>query len=113
MRPTLPRSRSPAVTDDRRWSPHQPAAAPPVYPESRIWRCEKDRRWAEARIRDLPDGHELRFVIGGEGREELLMESVVYRAGESDDLATLSRGTQQNFLGHGWVLVGGAKPSQA
>ena len=47
-----------------------PAPPPPVYPERMIWRVIKDTRWAEARIRDVPHGRELRFIFGGAGREK-------------------------------------------
>jgi hypothetical protein len=82
-----------------------PAPAPPVYPESIIWRVEKDTRWAEARIRQVPHGHELRFVVGGAGRDETLMQSTVYRDGQSDELGGMTRGTLDNFLGHGWIVA--------
>jgi hypothetical protein len=82
----------------------------PTYFERTIWRVTIDTRWTEARIRDVPHGHELRFVIDGEGRSTELMQSVVYRSGESDELATMSTGTLQNFIGHGWSLNDATPP---
>ncbi len=79
------------------------APPPPVYPEHTVWRVEKDTRWAEARIREVPHGRELRFVIGGVGREEVLMHSNVFR--DAQALADYSTGMRQTFTAKGWELV--------
>lgn len=50
-----------------------PSLALPVYPECTVWRVEKDTRWADSRIRDVPHGLGLRFVVGGAGRGDALM----------------------------------------
>ena len=79
------------MLDDRDFSwMGRPAPEAPEFPERAIWRVEKTSRWAEARIRDLPHGCELRFVVGGEGRDEVLMQSTVYRAGDKAALSTMS-----------------------
>jgi hypothetical protein len=65
----------------------------------------KDTRWAEARLRHVPHGSELRFVVGGVGRADELMQSTAYARGAQHELADMSRGTLQNFQGHGWTLV--------
>lgn len=94
------------MLDDRDFSwmgraaPSEPAPADNV-----LWRVEKDTRWAEGRVRHVPHGSELRFVVGGQGRDETLMLSVVYRAGDDPALAVMSAGTLQNFVGHGWAAV--------
>lgn len=87
------------------------AAPPPAYPESVVWRVEKDSRWAEARVRVVPHGHELRIVVGGAGRQPELMQSTVHvpRTG-SEELAQMSTGTLNNFLGHGWRVAAGTTP---
>lgn len=82
---------------------------PPAYPESTVWRVEKDTRWAEARVRQVPHGRELRIVVGGAGRQPELMQSGVYREGESNDLGVMSRGTLANFVGHGWRVAATAE----
>lgn len=94
------------MPDDRDWSWLDRAEPPPPeLPTDRVvWRVTKDERWAEARVRVVPHGTELRMVVGGDGREETLMQSTVYRRGQSDELGVMSQGTLQNFLGHGWTL---------
>jgi hypothetical protein len=78
-----------------------PAPPPPTYPEQSIWRVAKpDGRWAEARVRTVPHGHELRIVVGAE-----LMWSCVYRAGESAELGVASQGVLQDFRRHGWTVT--------
>lgn len=69
-----------------------------------MWLVEKDRRWTEARIRDVPHSHEMRSIVGGDGRDAELMQSTVYRPDESAELATMSAGTLDNFRGRGWQL---------
>jgi hypothetical protein len=94
------------MLDDRDFSwMGRAAAATPAYPEHVIWRVEKDTRWAEARVRDVPHGAELRFMVGGQGRDDVLMQSTVYRGSDDPALHTMSEGTRQNFVGHGWTLV--------
>ncbi len=80
-----------------------PAAPPAVYPEHTIWRVEKDSRWAEARIRQVPHGRELRFIVGGAGREDTLMHSNVFR--DAERLADDATGMRQTFEAKGWALV--------
>jgi hypothetical protein len=70
------------VSDDRDFSwMGSPMPPPPIYPEHVVWRVVKDTRWAEARIRQVPYGRELRFVVGGADCEEVLIQSTVYTAG--------------------------------
>lgn len=95
-----------AMVDDRDFSwmgRTAPAAA--VHVDRLVWRVEKDSRWAEARVRSVPHGEELRFVVGGLGRDESLMQSTVYAPGDGASLGEISAGTLQNFIGHGWALV--------
>jgi hypothetical protein len=89
------------------------AAPPPAaYPEAVVWRVEKDTRWAEARVRQVPHGHELRIVAGGAVREPELMQSTVYApSGGSAELAQMSTGTLNKFLGHGWHVAPGPAPT--
>jgi hypothetical protein len=77
----------------------QPPA--PALVERTIWRVQKDRRHAEARVRTVPHGHELRIVVGDE-----LMWSCVYRSGkESAERGTASTGVLQDFQRLGWTVV--------
>jgi hypothetical protein len=89
--------------DDRDWSwlSHPQPAAPAVV-ERTIWRVHKDTRHAEAVVRTVPHGHELRIVVGTE-----LMWSCVYRSGAgSAELGTASTGVLQDFQRLGWRIVG-------
>jgi hypothetical protein len=83
-----------------------PAPPPPIYPERIVWRATKDSRYAEARVRDVPHGWELRSVVGGAGRDEQLMHSCIYRQGESAELGIASQGVLQDSLRLGWMLTG-------
>lgn len=95
-----------SVIDDRDFSRMGRTAPPePTPTDHALWRVAKDSRWAEARVRHVPHGSELRFVVGGQGRDETLMQSVVYPAGDDPALAVMSAGTLQNFVGHGWAAV--------
>ncbi len=81
-----------------------PRMAPaPTFHERVVWRLIKDTRWAEARIRQVPHGYEVRFVVGGDGREETLMHSNVFREGHA--LAAYATGIRQTFEVKGWVLM--------
>jgi len=91
--------------DGRNWSwLHRPVAETPPPREGRVWRLVKDTRYAEARLRPGPLGVELRFVVGGEGRAEVLYWSCVYRPDESAELAQTSVGVRQDFVQLGWTL---------
>lgn len=69
-----------------------------------IWRVTKDARAAEARVRAMAHGLELRFVVMRPGGLDTLMWSRLYRAGEGDDLRAASDGTLRDFERVGWVL---------
>ena len=58
----------------------------------------------------MAHGHELRIVVGGKGRDDVLMQSTLYRDGQGDALAMMSRGTLQNFVGHGWDVAPDTSP---
>ena len=85
---------------------HLPAAETPPPREGRVWRLVKDTRYAEARLRPGLLGIELRFVVGGEGRAEVLYWSCVYRSDESAELAQASVSVRQDFERLGWRLQG-------
>ena len=51
----------------------------------------------------MPHGRELRFVIGGVGREEVLMHSNVFR--DAQALGDYSTGMRQTFTAKGLALV--------
>ena len=51
----------------------------------------------------MPHGRELRFIIGGVGREDQLMHSNVFR--DAQALADCSTGTRQTFTAKGWAVV--------
>lgn len=60
----------------------------------------------------MPHGQELRLVVGGAGRNDVLTQSTCYKPHEHDELATMSTGTLQNFQGHGWLVeVDPTRPS--
>jgi hypothetical protein len=89
------------VADDRDWSwLARPQPAAPLLIERTVWRVTKDTRHAEARVRAVPHGHELRILVGAE-----LMWSCVYRSGESAELFTASTGVLQDFQRLGWSVV--------
>jgi hypothetical protein len=94
-----------------RWTPGRRVPALPTHPAHTICRVVKDSRWAEGRVREVPHGRELRFVVGGTGRIETLMQSAVYCPSESAELAEMSAGTLQNFVAHGWTLDETTRPS--
>jgi hypothetical protein len=85
---------------------HPPASETPPPREGRVWRLVKDTRYAEARLRPGLLGIELRFVVGGEGRAEVLYWSSVYRSDESAELAQASVSVRQDFERLGWRLQG-------
>ena len=93
---------------DGRDSPrlHLPALETPPPREGRVWRLVKDTRYAEARLRPGLQGIELRFVVGGEGRAEVLYWSCVYQSDESAELAQASLGVRHDFERLGWRLQG-------
>ena len=81
-----------------------PREAPaPTFHDRVVWRVVKDTRWTEARIRQVPHGRELRFVVGGAGREDTLMHSNVFR--EAEALAAYATGIRQTFEAKGWAQV--------
>ena len=69
-----------------------------------VWRIRKDTRFAEARIRDLPAGRELRLVLCGDGQDEQLLWSSVYDLTEASALGDASTGVLQEFQQRGWQL---------
>ena len=91
--------------DGRDWSwLHRPAPETPPPREGRVWRLVKDTRYAEARLRPGLLGVELRLVVGGEGRAEVLYWSCVYRPDESEALAQASASVREDFIRLGWTL---------
>lgn len=99
------------------WTPPGRAAAPEPMPVERvIWRVTKDVRAAEARIRVMAHamvlGHELRIVLSHPDREDALLWSRLYRAGEAEDLRVASDGTLRDFERTGWTLEAGAEGIQ-
>ena len=95
------------ATDGRDWSwLHRSAPETPPLREGRVWRLVKDTRYAEARLRPGLLGVELRLVVGGEGRAEVLYWSCVYRPDESEELAQASASVRQDFLQLGWIQEG-------
>jgi hypothetical protein len=89
---------------DSSWLHHLPAPETPPPREGRVWRLVKDTRYAEARLRPGLLGIELRFVVGGDGRAEVLYWSCVYRPDESAELAQASKGVREDFERLGWSL---------
>jgi len=85
---------------------HLPTPETPPLREGRVWRLVKDTRYAEARLRPGLLGIELRFVVGGDGRAEVLYWSCVYRPDESAELAQASVGVREDFERLGWRLQG-------
>jgi hypothetical protein len=85
---------------------HLPAPETPPPREGCVWRLVKDTRYAEARLRPGLLGIELRFVVGGDGRAEVLYWSCVYRPDESSELAQASVGVREDFERLGWSLQG-------
>ena len=83
---------------------HPAPVETPLPREGRVWRLVKDTRYAEARLRPGLLGIELRFVVGGEGRAEVLYWSCVYRSDESAELAQVSISVRQDFERLGWRL---------
>lgn len=93
--------------DGRDWSwLHSPVPEAPPAGDGRVWRLVKDTRYAEARLRPGLLGIELRLVVGGEGRAEVLYWSCVYRPDESEELAQASSAVRQDFMQLGWTLHG-------
>jgi hypothetical protein len=76
-----------------RWDSTPRPVAAPTFNDQVIWRVTRDTRWAEARIREVPHGRELRFIVGGAGREDTLMHSNVLR--DAQALADYSTGIRQ------------------
>lgn len=80
--------------------------APPAYPEAVIWRVTKRRGVAEARVRDVPSGRELVLMVDrGAGAGFEMGWTILYRPGESAELASTSAGALADFEHFGWALV--------
>ena len=63
-----------------------PAVAPPPPVERLLWRLIKGRRIAEAHVRDVPHGAELRFTVNG-----ALVWSKVFRGAQAErELQTMA-----------------------
>ena len=92
------------MSDDRDLSwlgPPEPA--PKTYPEAVVWRVTKGRGIAEARVRDVPRGHELMLMVdGGDGQgfEMAWTWSPVTRRGWQ----ACQTGALQDFQRLGWDL---------
>lgn len=77
---------------------------PKAIPEHRLWRLVKDGKTAEARVRQVPIGLELRFYARGR-----FLWSQVYRDGEGVQLGAFSETKRGEFIARGWVEDDGAK----
>jgi len=89
-----------------RWDSPPIAAPTPTYDDRIVWAVVKGERRAEARVRVVPHGHELRILADGE-----LITSCVYRAAESPELGTASTGWLQAFQAKGWRIVNAGAPT--
>lgn len=88
------------MTDDRDWSwLNRSAPAPTAGPaaERRLWIVVKDARSAQAFVRDLPYGQELRIVMAGE-----LLWSQLFRPGDAPTLTDVAATDLARFLARGW-----------
>lgn len=89
------------------WSP--PYEAPPPVspdPERTLWRMAKDDRTAEARLRSMAHGSELRITVGSE-----VLMTRLYRHGELEEMAGMSEGIRQTFVWKGWELQPADEPA--
>jgi hypothetical protein len=80
------------------WMRHDHRPAPRVlqtYDEITLWTLTKGTRSAEARIRRLPHGSELRFSVDG-----ALLWSQLYH--DSAILGVTAEEKRQDFLARGW-----------
>jgi hypothetical protein len=84
------------------------AAQPPPPPlEFLLWRVTKDTRTAEARVRVMAHGRELRVTVADPAKhagEAQLFFSRLFRDGEGEALGIESTSTLENFVSHGWTL---------
>ena len=84
------------------WEPPSlPRLAQAPVSERSLWRCVKDSRAAEARVRTMVHGSELRITVG----DQILL-TTLYRQGEAGQMAEMSTGIRQTFEHKGWQLQG-------
>ena len=76
-----------------------PRIAPVQPPERVMWRLRKDSRIAEARVRELSFGCELRFIADG-----ILRSTEVFR-GERGELSDRATAKRRDFERLGWQVV--------
>ena len=76
-----------------------PAVAPARPAERVLWRLRKGERIAEASVRELPHGDELRFIA-----DNVLRWSQVFR-GDRRELTARANDKRQDFERLGWTAV--------
>lgn len=87
------------------WTPGRPAPPSPLpAPDATIWRVTRDVRAAEARVRTMPHGAELRIVVLRPGEDAELCWSCLYGAADSEEFRVASAGALADFQRFGWSL---------
>jgi hypothetical protein len=80
------------------WDAPPPAPRPdPTYPEATLWTLTKDVRTAQAMVRRVPYGKELRFLVDGK-----LYESQLFPADRDVLIHRRSDEKRREFLDLGW-----------